>query len=139
MIHESNNFQFINQSIHDHKNPFTQNFQNEFYFNYPSYAEQYNDNKVNHLLEMLVDSLSVYTEEDINLDWIEENINSLVYKSEEYNIKDVRIKCVDNISCDVLINYDYLEKINEDRDDVTYTTGTIYLNYIDNPKVLKKS
>ena len=47
MIHESNNFQFINQSIHDHKNPFTQNFQNEFYFNYPSYAEQYNDNKVN--------------------------------------------------------------------------------------------
>ena len=44
MIHESNNFQFINQSIHDHKNPFTQNFQNEFYFNYPTYAEQYNDN-----------------------------------------------------------------------------------------------
>lgn len=99
----------------------------------------YNDNKVNHILEMLVDSLSVYTEEDINLDWIEENINSLVYKSEEYNIKNIKIKCVDNISCDVLINYDYLEKINEDRDDVTYTTGTIYLNYIDNPKVLKKS
>ena len=47
MIHESNNFQFINQSIHDHKNPFTQNFQNEFYFNYPTYAEQYNDNKIN--------------------------------------------------------------------------------------------
>ena len=39
-------FHYFNIGIFNDKNPFTQNFQNEYYFNYPIYSEQYNEKKI---------------------------------------------------------------------------------------------
>ena len=59
------------------------------------------------------------------------------YKHEEYNISDIKIADVDNIDCNVKISFKYLKKINEDRDDVTYTDTAVNINYLDNPNILK--
>lgn len=103
------------------------------------YGYDYNNQKQNHILEMLVDDTAIIQPEDVNIDYIKDNISKYVYKSEEYIIKNITLKDIDNISCDVVIKYDYIEKINEARDDINYSTTTLQLNYIDNPKVLKKS
>lgn len=109
------------------------------FIRYIDYGYDYNNTKQNRILEMLVDESSVIQPEDININYIKDNISKFVYKSEEYNIKNITIKDIDNISCNVIIKYDYIEKINEDRDDISYSTTELHLNYIDNPELLKKS
>lgn len=99
----------------------------------------YNDNYKNHILEMLVDNKAIITEDDIDVSYVKNNINNFIYKPEKYNIKDVTFKYIDNIECVVAFDYKYIEKINEDKEDITYTNGTININYIDYPQVLKKS
>lgn len=109
------------------------------FIRYIDYGYDYNNQKQNRILEMLVDESSVIQPEDININYIKDNISKFVYKSEEYIIKNITIKDIDNISCNVIVKYDYIEKINEDRDDISYSTTNIQINYIDNPEVLKKS
>ena len=103
------------------------------------YDYDYNNQKQNHILEMLVDDSSIVQPEGVDIDYIKDNISKFVYKAEIYNIKNITLKDIDNISCDVIIKYDYIEKINEDREDINYSIATIRINYIDNPEVLKKS
>lgn len=103
------------------------------------YGYDYNSQKQNHILEMLVDDTAIIQPEDININYIKDNISKFVYKSEEYIIKNITIKDIDNISCDVIIKYDYIEKINEEREDINYSTTNLNINYLDNPEVLKKS
>ena len=100
--------------------------------NYP-----YNDNKVNHFVEMLVDKSAIKNTKDVNLEYIRNNLNLVKYKHEEFNIKDIEIDSVDNIDCEVIIKYKAIEKINEDRADISYTDYTTSICYLDYPKVLK--
>ena len=109
------------------------------FIRYIDYGYDYNNNKQNRILEMLVDDTAIVQPEDVDINFIKDNISEFVYKSEEYIIKNITLKDIDNISCDVIIKYDYIEKINEDREDITYSTTNLNINYLDNPKVLKKS
>lgn len=104
--------------------------------NHISINYDYNDNKANHILEMLVDPKTVISDKDINLDYINENLNLVMYNYDKYNIRNIKVTGVDNIECEVKIKYEYLEKINEDRDDVSYSTTYINISFIDNPDIL---
>ena len=106
--------------------------------NHISLNYDYNDNKASHILEMLVDSKAVISDKDINLDYINEHLGILMYNSENYNVKNIKVMGVDNIDGVVKVEYEYLEKINEDRDDVSYSTGYTNISFIDNPDILKK-
>lgn len=97
----------------------------------------YDDGRINHFVEMLVDKSAIKNVEDVNLDYIKDNLNLLKYKHEEFNIKDIEVVSVDNIDCEVVIKYKAIEKINEDRADMTYTDYTASISYLDFPKVLK--
>ncbi len=107
-------------------------------FKHISLNYDYNDLRANHVLEMLVDANAIISVDDINMDYILKNLKDFIYSYEEYNIKDVTVGEIDNIDCIVKINYNYLEKINEDRDDVSYKSGYVNISFIDNPKILIK-
>ena len=98
----------------------------------------YNDNKAGHILEMLCDSNAIVKVTDVNVDYINNNLNLLMYKHENYSIKDIKVVDVDNIDCVVKVSYNYLEKVNEDRGDVSYQSNYTTINFIDNPDILKK-
>lgn len=106
--------------------------------NHIALGYDYNDNKAGHILEMLCDSSAAITKKDINLDYINKNLNLVMYDNEKFNIKNICIIDVDNIDCVVKIGYEYLEKINEDRDDVGYASSYSNINFIDNPNILNK-
>lgn len=97
----------------------------------------YNDAKAGHVIEMLVDKTTVVTPEKVNLKWIEAHPELLVYNSDKYNIKNIVVDSVDNIDCTVKVKFDRLEKINEDRGDVSYTTSYSNISFTDYPKILK--
>lgn len=106
--------------------------------NHISLGYDYNDNKAGHILEMLCDSSSVITKKDISIEYIKNNLNLIIYNNEKYNIKNICIIDVDNIDCVVKVGYEYLEKINEDRGDVSYCNGQTNISFIDNPDMLIK-
>lgn len=97
----------------------------------------YNDQKVGHIVDMLVDKNAVITLEKVNLKWIETHPERLIYQHEKYNIKNISVDSVDNIDCTVRINFQYLEKVNEDRGDVSYTTSHSDVSFNDYPEILK--
>lgn len=96
-----------------------------------------NDNKVGHIVDMLVDKNTVITPDKINLKWVEKHQDKLIYQIDKYNIRNISVDFVDNIECTVRVKFEYLEKINEDRDDVSYTSSYTDINFIDNPEILK--
>lgn len=106
--------------------------------NHISLSYDYNDNKAGHILEMLVDPKAVVTTKDINLDYINKNLNLLMYNYDKYNIQNIKVAGVDNISATVKIEYEYLEKVNEDRGDISYTSSYNIISFLDNPDILKK-
>lgn len=106
--------------------------------NHISLSYDYNNNKAAHILEMLCDSKSIVSVKDINLDYICKNLNLVIYNHDKYNIKNIKVAGVDNIDCIVKIEYEYLEKVNEDRGDVSYTNSCVNISFIDNPDILKK-
>ena len=97
----------------------------------------YNDEKVGHIVDMLVDASSVITKEMVNLKWIENHLDRLMYNHEKYNIRNISVDSVDNIDCTVRISYEYIEKINEDRDDISYTSSYSDISFNDYPEILK--
>lgn len=97
----------------------------------------YNDYKVNHILEMLIDKTAIKTIDDVNKSFVEENMKLCVWQYDQYNIKDINIIGIDNIDCTVKISYKRIEKINEDRDDISWDDCTTCISYINYPKVLK--
>lgn len=105
--------------------------------NHISLSYDCNDNKAGHILEMLVDPKAVVSTKDVNIDFINKNLNLLIYNNENYNIRNIKVDSVDNIDCNIKITYEYLEKINEDRDDVGYTSSYSNINFIDYPDILK--
>ena len=99
----------------------------------------YNDQKVGHIVDMLVDKNAVITPNKVNLKWVENHLDHLRYQSEKYNIRNIVVDSIDNIDCTVRIKFEYLEKINEDRDDVSYASSYSDINFNDNPEILQKS
>lgn len=99
----------------------------------------YDDDKINHFVEMLVDKSAIKNIGDVNLEYIKNNLEIIKYNHENFNIKDIKIDSVDNIDCVVIIKYKAIEKINEDREDITYTDYTVNISYLNFPEVLKKS
>lgn len=107
--------------------------------NHISLNYDYHDSKANHILEMLVDPKTVVTAKDVNLDYINKNLDILMYKSDKCDIRNIKIDNVDNIECTIRVTYEYLEKVNEDRDDASYTSSYTDINFIDNPDILKET
>lgn len=99
----------------------------------------YNDSKKNHVLEMLVDSDSIITVDKINVDYIIEKFNTFMYNGDKYNYRNIKVENVDNINCVIKVSYEYMEKINEDRDDIDWTKTIYNIDFIDKPELLKKS
>jgi hypothetical protein len=97
----------------------------------------YNDQKVGHIVDMLVDKNAVITPYKVNLKWIESHPERLMYQFDKYNVKNIVVESVDNIDCTVRVNFEYLEKINEDRDDVSYTSSHSDVSFNDYPEILK--
>ncbi len=97
----------------------------------------YNDNKVGHIVDMLVDKNAFVTPEKVNLKWIEQHPEHLMYQIDKYNIKNISVDSIDNIDCTVRVKYEYLEKINEDRDDVSYTSSYTDISFVDYQQLLK--
>ena len=106
--------------------------------NHISLNYDYNDNKAGHILEMLCDSKDIITSKDVDLDYINKHLNLVIYNHEKYNIRNIKVDNIDNIDCVIKISYEYIEKINEDRDDITYTSSYTNINFIDNPDILRK-
>ena len=100
-------------------------------------ANQYDgDKKIQHILDLMLDSEQFIEAEHINIDYIKNNLNLLMWKADEYNIKDIEVVGVDNVDCVVIVAYKYLEKINEDRDDVTYTDSKANISFVDYPDII---
>ena len=106
-------------------------------FNHLNLSYDYNNAKQTHILEILVDSSTIINIKDVNLDYIKSNLKLLIYQPEKYDIKDIRVEAVDNIDCVVTVSYKYIEKVNENRDDISYSDGKNYINYLDYPQILK--
>lgn len=99
----------------------------------------YNDNKKNHILEMLVDLNSIITVDKVNIEYIIEKFDTFMYHGDKYNYRNIKVENVDNIDCVIKVSYQYMEKINEDRDDIDWTSSTYNIDFIDRPELLKLS
>ena len=97
----------------------------------------YNDSKVGHIVDMLVDKNAVITPDKVNLKWVENHQDRLMYQIDKYNIRNIAVDSVDNIDCTVRINFEYLEKVNEDRGDISYTSSHSDISFNDYPEILK--
>lgn len=97
----------------------------------------YNNNKAGHIIDMLVDKNAVITPDKINLKWVENHQDMLMYQIDKYNIRNISVDSVDNIDCTVRINFEYIEKVNEDKEDVSYTPYRSDISFNDYPEILK--
>ena len=97
----------------------------------------YNDEKAGHIIGMLMGNEKPVTIDRFNKDYIENNLNCLLWNYDKYNIKDIKAINVDNIDCTIRIEFSYFEKINEDKDDVSYIKTYQDVSFIDNPGILK--
>ena len=97
----------------------------------------YNDQKVGHIVDMLVDKNAFVTEDKVNLKWIEAHPERLMYEVDKYNIKNIRVESIDNIDCTIRVKFEYLKKIDEDRADVSYASSYYDISFNDYPEILK--
>ena len=97
----------------------------------------YNDEKAAHVIDVLVDKNAFVTPEKVNLKWIENHQDRLMYQIDKYNIRNIAVDSIDNIDCTVRIKFEYLEKVNEDRGDVSYTSSYSDVSFNDYPEILK--
>ena len=97
----------------------------------------YNDSKVGHIVDMLVDKNAVITPDKVNLKWIEEHPEHLLYNNDKYYIKNISIDSIDNIECTVRIKFEYIEKTDKDNDNISYTLYRSDISFNDYPEILK--
>ena len=97
----------------------------------------YNDSKVGHIVDMLIDKNAIITPEKVNLKWVEEHKDMLMYEPDKYNIRNISVDYVDNIDCIVRIKFEYIEKVNEDKEDVSYISSKSDINFNYYPEILK--
>ena len=92
---------------------------------------------ITHLLDLLVDPSLAKTNVVLNDKYINDNLKSFIYKYENYNIRNIKLESINEVDCTVIISYEYIEKINEDRDDVNWSINKISIDFINYPEVLK--
>ena len=97
----------------------------------------YNDSKVGHIVDMLVDKNAVITPDKVNLKWIEEHPEHLLYNNYKYDIKNIGIDSIDNIECTVRVKFEYIEKTDKDNDNTSYTLYRSNISFNDYPEILK--
>ena len=97
----------------------------------------YNDSKVGHIVDMLVDKNAIITPEKVNLKWIEEHPKHLLYNNDKYDIKNISIDSIDNIECTVRVKFEYIEKTDKDNDNISYTLYRSDISFNDYPEILK--
>ena len=97
----------------------------------------YNNEKIDHIIGMLMGTEKPVTIDRFNKDYIKNNLNLLMYYYDIYDIKDINATSVDNIECTIRIEYTYRKKINEDINDVSYINSYQDVSFIDNPGILK--
>lgn len=97
----------------------------------------YNDSKVGHIIDMLVDKNAIITPNKVNLKWVENHQDMLMYEIDKYNIRNISVDSVDNIDCNVRIKFEYIEKINEDKEDMSYVSSTSNISFNYYPEILK--
>ena len=97
----------------------------------------YNDQKVGHIVDMLVDKNAIITPDKVNLKWVEEHKGMIMYEPDKYNIRNISIDSVDNIDCSVRINFEYIKKTEEDKEDVSYISSKSDINFNYYPEILK--
>ena len=97
----------------------------------------YDDQKVGHIVDILIDKNAVVTPDKVNLKWVENNQDKLIYQIDKYNIRNISVDSVDNIDCTVRINFQYIENVNKDREDVSYTSCHSDISFNDYPEILK--
>ena len=97
----------------------------------------YNDNKAGHIVDMLVDKNAVVTPDKVNLKWVENNQGKLMYNIDKYNIRNISVDSVDNIDCTVRINFEYIKKVGEDKDNISYISSHSDISFTDYPEILK--
>ena len=98
----------------------------------------YYDKKVAHMLEILVDDKAILGVDNIDLQHIIDNPKLIMYDAEKYNIANITVERVDNVDCVAVISYKYLEKLNEDRGDVSYQSTKVNVSFVDYPEIVKK-
>lgn len=97
----------------------------------------YNDSKAGHVVKMLMDKETIVTKDKVNLKWIEEHPERLMYSHDKFNIRNIKVESVDNIDCVVKVSFEYIEKTNENKDDTNYIGSCNNINFIDYPEILK--
>lgn len=105
--------------------------------NHISFNYDYNDEKAGHIIACLMDKTEIVTVDKVNNDWLNTHLDKLIYEASKYNFKDIHASAVDNIEGHVKVEFKVLEKINEDRDDVSYRDTYSWISFIDNPEILK--
>lgn len=95
-------------------------------------SNTYNDDVVNHILEMLVDTDAIISVNDINVNAIRENPKIILYNANEYDFKDIKVVGVDNISGITKITYNYKLKNEQD-----WKETNSHVSFIDYPIILK--
>lgn len=108
------------------------------FLEYLNSGYDYKDVKASHVLECLLDDNAIIKPENVNLDYIKSELSLLMYGHEKYIIKNINIESVNNIDCDIIVSYEYKEKLNEERTDIDFTPSTTRIHWIDYPKVLNK-
>ena len=105
--------------------------------NHINYNYDYNDEKAGHVIACLMDKNEIVTVDKVNQDWLNTHLDRLISEADKYNFKDIRATGIDNIDCVVKVEFKVLEKINEDRCDVSYRDTYTYISFIDTPEILK--
>lgn len=97
----------------------------------------YDNKKADHIIGMLMGNEKPITVDRFNKNYIENNLNLLMWQHDKYDIIGIEIISVDNINCTMRIEFSYLDKINEDKDDASYSKSYQDVSFIDNPGILK--
>lgn len=99
---------------------------------------RYREDLVNHILDIITGK-PIVKKEDVDEQYINDNLSKFITNYENLDVIDFKIEAVDNIECDVVCSYRAKQKIDLDRDDISYVEYHTYISFISDKKVLKKS
>lgn len=104
----------------------------EFLF---SLNEKYSNNKLEYVLSILINPESAITEKDIDMEYIQNNIDQFLYNGNDYNFSEISIKEINNVKCSITIEYKYVKKESTEAP----ITAEITISFIDYKEVIKKN
>lgn len=104
----------------------------EFLFNL---NETYSNNKLEYILGILINPENAITEKDIDMEYIQNNIEQLIYNGNAYNFSEISLKEINNVKCSITIEYKYIKKDSTE----TPITAKTTISFIDYKEVIKKN